>query len=152
MATFTTGCLTQKIVFKRSQAQLKVKQPQLRFWRLYCAAPAAEVATKQLLEINKDNFYEYIGEGKNGLVVVDFFTDWCGPCKLIYPSLVEMNEGYGDAVNIVKFNCNAYNKDLGKELKIRVAPTFHLYKAGEKVAEMSGANLDRLKDLIEKSM
>ena len=52
-------------------------------------------------------------------------------------------------MQIVKFNCNAYNKDLGKTLGIKVAPTFHLYKAGEKVAEMTGAKVDKLRTLIE---
>jgi hypothetical protein len=50
---------------------------------------------------------------------------------------------------IVKFNCNAYNKELGKTLAIKVAPTFHLYKGGEKVAEMTGAKMDKLRSLIE---
>eukprot|EP01023_Acetabularia_acetabulum_P028411 TRINITY_DN26849_c0_g1_i1.p2 TRINITY_DN26849_c0_g1~~TRINITY_DN26849_c0_g1_i1.p2 ORF type:complete len:170 (+),score=28.85 TRINITY_DN26849_c0_g1_i1:40-510(+) len=125
--------------------------------RVNCAAPAplaTEVATetKELLQINKDNFFEFIQDEKNGVVVVDFYTDWCGPCKMIYPALVELNEQYGDDVSIVKFNCNAYNKELGKELKIKVAPTFHVYKSGDKVAEMSGANVERLKELIENSM
>eukprot|EP01024_Parvocaulis_polyphysoides_P065204 TRINITY_DN75_c0_g1_i3.p7 TRINITY_DN75_c0_g1~~TRINITY_DN75_c0_g1_i3.p7 ORF type:complete len:158 (-),score=31.46 TRINITY_DN75_c0_g1_i3:1611-2084(-) len=123
-----------------------------------CAAPAAPVATApeveivELQQIDKDNFFEFIKDEKNGLVVVDFYTDWCGPCKMIYPTLCQLNESYGEDVSIVKFNCNAYNKELGKELKIKVAPTFHVYKAGDKVAEMSGANVERLKELIEKSM
>ena len=66
---------------------------------------------------------------------------------MIYPTLVEMNSQMSD-VDIVKFNCNKYNKELGKELGIRVAPTFHLYKAGSKVAEMTGAKVDALKELI----
>lgn len=72
----------------------------------------------------------------------------CGPCKIILPTLVEMNAADPD-VEIVKFNCNQENKVLGKELGIRVAPTFHLYKGGEKLAEMTGAKPDKLKELID---
>eukprot|EP01025_Chloroclados_australasicus_P058399 TRINITY_DN7327_c0_g1_i1.p2 TRINITY_DN7327_c0_g1~~TRINITY_DN7327_c0_g1_i1.p2 ORF type:complete len:180 (-),score=17.30 TRINITY_DN7327_c0_g1_i1:342-812(-) len=136
---------------------LRVCLPRVRRGvQLGCAAPAAvevetKVAVADLVEINKDNFHQFIKDESNGLVVVDFYTDWCGPCKLIYPQLCELNQEYGDEVSIVKFNCNAYNKEIGKELKIKVAPTFHLYRAGDKIAEMSGANVDRLKDLISKA-
>ena len=47
-----------------------------------------------------------------------------------------------------KLNCNKYNKELGMELKVRVAPTFHLYKNSVKVAEMTGAKIDVLRELV----
>lgn len=76
-------------------------------------------------------------------------ADWCGPCKMIYPELVKLNVELAGRATIAKFNCNAYNKELGKELAIKVAPTFHLYKGGAKVAEMTGAKVDKLRALIE---
>lgn len=74
-------------------------------------------------------------------------ADWCGPCKMIYPELCSMAASMPD-VKFAKFNCNKDNKELGQRLKIKVAPTFHLYKEGEKVAEMTGAKVDKLRDLI----
>jgi thioredoxin 1 len=68
---------------------------------------------------------------------------------MIYPELVKLNAELAGKATIVKFNCNAYNKELGKTLGIKVAPTFHLYKGGEKVAEMTGAKVDKLRSLIE---
>ena len=47
-----------------------------------------------------------------------------------------------------KLNCNKYNKELGMELKVKVAPTFHLYKKSIKVAEMTGAKIDALRQLV----
>ncbi len=47
-----------------------------------------------------------------------------------------------------KLNCNKYNKSLGVELGVKVAPTFQLYKNSVKVAEMTGAKIDALKDLV----
>uniref|UniRef100_A0A061SNK1 Thioredoxin 1 n=1 Tax=Tetraselmis sp. GSL018 TaxID=582737 RepID=A0A061SNK1_9CHLO len=126
---------------KNLQVMLTTKEEEL-----HKDDPVEEQDT-QLLELTKDDFHEFINSSKN-LVVVDFFTDWCGPCKMIYPKLVELNDSYPD-VAIVKFNCNKYNKELGKELGIRVAPTFHLYKEGSKVAEMTGAKVDKLTELIE---
>ncbi|KAG2495956.1 hypothetical protein HYH03_005886 [Edaphochlamys debaryana] len=81
------------------------------------------------------------------LVVVDFYTDWCGPCKLMYPQLVALSQERTD-VRFVKLNCNKTNKELGMQLQIRVAPTFHLYRNGVKVADMTGAKMDKLLDLI----
>lgn len=47
-----------------------------------------------------------------------------------------------------KLNCNKYNKELGMELKVKVAPTFHLYKNSVKVAGMTGAKIDALRQLV----
>ena len=58
----------------------------------------------------------------------------CGPCKVMLPKLEEMAQELKEEVDIVKVNCNAANKSIGKELNIRVAPTFHLYKNNNKVS------------------
>ena len=57
----------------------------------------------------------------------------CGPCKVMLPHLEQMSQELGETVKVVKFNCSKENKDLGKSLGIRVAPTFHLYRKSEKV-------------------
>jgi thioredoxin 1 len=112
--------------------------------------PAADTAAApQLLELTKDNFQQYLDAAGDKLVVVDFFTDWCGPCKLIYPQLVTLSAELAPAATICKFNCNQHNKELAKALGIKVAPTFHLYKNGQKVADMTGAKVDKLRALID---
>lgn len=104
-----------------------------------------------LFELNKDTFYDYLKQEADKLVIVDFYTDWCGPCKIMYPQLVKLQEEMPH-IRIVKFNCNKANKDLGVQLKIRVAPTFHLYRNNEKVAEMTGAKLEKLVGLINEQL
>jgi thioredoxin 1 len=114
------------------------------------AAPAAAPSTAPaLLELNKDTFQPFLDAAGDKLVVVDFFTDWCGPCKLILPQLIELSAELEPKATIVKFNCNQYNKELAKGLGIKVAPTFHLYKHGQKVADMTGAKVDKLRALID---
>jgi len=73
-----------------------------------------------LHELNQTDFYDFLESSADKLTVVDFYTDWCGPCKLIYPELVKMNEEMAPRVQIVKFNCNKDNKELGKTLGIKV--------------------------------
>ncbi|GFR44686.1 hypothetical protein Agub_g5983 [Astrephomene gubernaculifera] len=101
-----------------------------------------------LLELTKDTFWEYLKQQGDTLVVVDFYTDWCGPCKLIYPELVKLSHERTD-VRFVKVNCNKSNKELGMGLGIKVAPTFQLYRNSVKVAEMTGAKIDKLTALVD---
>ncbi|KAK9823273.1 hypothetical protein WJX72_001501 [[Myrmecia] bisecta] len=106
-----------------------------------------QAAEKSLRELTIDDFDECIKEAP-GLVVVDFFTDWCGPCKIMMPLLVAMQDEMPDVL-FTKLNCNKKNKELGVRLNIKVAPTFQLYKNGVKVADMTGAKIEELRKLIE---
>ena len=80
-------------------------------------------------------------EGAEGLVVVDFYTQNCGPCRLMYPKVVEMANLFKvDGVTFLKMLCSRDNKEIGKAFKVRVAPTFVLLRGGEEVARMTGAH------------
>jgi thioredoxin 1 len=120
--------------------------------RMRVMAAAVEETDKSLRELNSEEFYPFIEGAGEKLVVIDFYTDWCGPCKVMLPLLEELAEELSDKIDIVKFNCNAKNKELGKTLNVKVAPTFHLYKNNNKVAEMTGAKIDELKELINANL
>ncbi|MEW5307404.1 MAG: hypothetical protein WDW36_009805 [Sanguina aurantia] len=113
------------------------------------AEAAAPAVSEDLLEITQENYYAYLADAPaTELVVVDFYTDWCGPCKLIYPELVKINSGM-EGVTVVKLNCNKKNKELGVKLGIKVAPTFYIYRDSVKLAEMTGAKVERLLALLK---
>eukprot|EP00898_Chlorokybus_atmophyticus_P004884 jgi/Chlat1/5397/Chrsp35S05301 len=116
------------------------------------AADATDEPDYEIREINKDNFHEMVRSAGTKLVVVDFFTDWCGPCKLMYPKLVELSKDYAGRVTFFKFNCNQYNKPIAKELEIKVVPTFHVYKRGERIQVVGGAKLDKIIEAIDESL
>lgn len=113
------------------------------------AAPIAD--DKDLFEVTQENYWDTIKGAGDSLVVVDCYTDWCGPCKMIKPILIQWSEEM-KGVKFVKFNCNKQNKDLGKALGIKVAPTFFLYKNGDQVATMTGAKVDQLRALVDEHM
>lgn len=116
-------------------------------------AATATAETSGLTELDSTNFWKFIKEDAGeSLVVVDFYTTWCGPCKLMMPKLVEFSAARGGKMVGAKFECNAKNKDLGKELEVRSVPTFQLYKGGVKVATMTGAKPDELEKLIDEHM
>lgn len=73
-----------------------------------------------------------------GPVLVDFWAEWCGPCKAIGPALEEISEAKGDAVSIVKLNIDE-NPLTPQQYNVRGIPTLLMFKNGEVVAEKIGA-------------
>lgn len=71
-----------------------------------------------------------------GLVVVDFFATWCGPCKMLSPVLEQINEDRSD-VKIVKVDIDN-NMDLAKKYGIMSVPTVILFKDGKEVDKKIG--------------
>lgn len=82
-------------------------------------------------------------------VLVDFWADWCGPCKMIAPALEEISEELADSVTIAKMDIME-NPDTPGKLGVQGIPYLALYKGGEKIAEMTGARpKSQLKEWLE---
>ncbi len=71
-------------------------------------------------------------------VVVDFWAEWCGPCRQIGPALEEISEELGDKVKIVKINVDE-NPNSPMQLGVRGIPALFLFKGGEVVSNKVGA-------------
>ena len=71
-------------------------------------------------------------------VVVDFWAEWCGPCKMIGPSLEELATDYAGKVKIVKLNVDE-NPSVAGKLGIRSIPTLMLFKDGKVASQKVGA-------------
>ena len=83
------------------------------------------------------------------LVLVDFYADWCGPCKMMVPVFKELKSLLGDSVKIVKINTDR-NQQLSASMGIRSIPTMVLYKNGQQVWQQPGAMpVHALKSKIE---
>lgn len=82
-----------------------------------------------------NKFSERINQNKP--VLVDFFADWCGPCKMMSPILKEVKDALGDAVSIIKINVDT-NKQLAAQYQVRGVPTFILFKNGKQFWRESG--------------
>jgi len=83
----------------------------------------------------KDSFNQIINSETP--ILVDFFADWCGPCKMLAPILKKVKEELGDAIKIVKIDVDK-NQPLAVKYQVRGVPTMMLFKDGKQVWRQSG--------------
>ncbi len=88
------------------------------------------------LEFTDSNIKEVIESGKP--VVVDFWAEWCGPCRLVGPFIEELAEEYAGKVEIGKLNVDD-NVDTPNEYGIRNIPTILFFKDGKLADKVVGA-------------
>lgn len=73
----------------------------------------------------------------NKPVLVDFYADWCGPCKMMNPILKDLKKKMGDAINIIKVDAEK-NADAAIKYNVRGVPTLILFKDGQILWQQSG--------------
>ena len=88
--------------------------------------------------IISDNSFEKEVLKSENLTLVDFWAEWCGPCKMIGPALEEISEEMKDNVRITKLNIDE-NPATPQKYNVRGIPTLLLFKNGEVIAEKVGA-------------
>ncbi len=88
------------------------------------------------VNVNDDNFEAEVLKA-NVPVVVDFWAEWCGPCKQIGPSLEELSEEYAGKVKIAKVNVDENPVSPGN-LGVRGIPALFIFKDGEMVSNKMG--------------
>ena len=100
---------------------------------------------------NKDDFVETVINSDKP-VLVDFWAEWCGPCKQISPRLEELANKYSENLTVCKVNVDE-NRELAIEYNIRSIPALIIFKSGEMVDNLIGAvSLEELEDLVTRNL
>ncbi|MYE91463.1 thioredoxin [Candidatus Poribacteria bacterium] len=102
---------------------------------------------ENVVEITDDNFEDTVLNSDTP-IVVDFWAEWCGPCKMIAPSLEQLADEYAGTFKVGKLNVDD-NRETAMKYGIRSIPTLLVIKEGDVAEQIVGAHpKDTLKDKI----
>ncbi len=102
-----------------------------------------------ILEVKDDTFENEVLKSEK-LVVVDFWADWCMPCKMLSPTVEKVAKDYKDQLKVCKLNVDE-NQQTAASFGIRSIPTLLFFKNGEVVEQIIGVvNEVQLKKIIDK--
>jgi len=87
--------------------------------------------------LNPENFSQSV-EGGEGLTLVDFTAEWCSPCRMIGPALVDLAREYGDKLQFAKVDADTSGEVLVK-YGVRGLPTLIMFEDGQPVGSLVGA-------------
>ncbi|WP_041069899.1 thioredoxin TrxA [Candidatus Ishikawella capsulata] len=90
----------------------------------------------KIIELTDENFHEKVINAKS-IILVDFWAEWCGPCKMMTPILQEVAEEYADKLTIAKLNVDNCPK-VAPKYDLRGIPTLLIFKNGKVVGTKIG--------------
>jgi thioredoxin 1 len=94
-----------------------------------------ELEQISIVDINQANFNDIIT--KNSLVLIDFWAEWCGPCRLMHPVFDRMSKKYKQ-IKFARLNVDQ-NQNLAMQFNVQSIPTFIMFKDGKEAQRMMGA-------------
>jgi len=108
------------------------------------------MATEHIVNVNELNFeYEVVAYSQNVPVLVDFWAEWCHPCKILGPLLEKIVQEANGSIRLAKVNIDQ-NPNLAIQFNVRNIPTVKAFIAGQVAAEFSGVQPEaRLREFIQ---
>src|SRR6266540_4542196 len=92
---------------------------------------------KKILHANSRTFQEILKS--DSLVFVDFYADWCGPCKMIAPTIDTLADEFQGKVTFARLNIDE-NPDIAQHYNVRSIPTLMIFKREKPIRKMIGAS------------
>ena len=104
-----------------------------------------------IIHVSDDSFEQEVLQSEMP-VLIDYWAEWCGPCKMIAPALEEISDELADQVTIAKMDIME-NTDTPGEMGVQGIPYLVLFKNGERAAELTGARpKSQLKAWLEEQL
>ena len=95
------------------------------------------MASDKVLHVTDQDFDERVIKGK-GVILVDFWAEWCGPCRMVAPVLEELAVEYEGQITVTKLNVDE-NRETAARFGIQSIPTILFFKDGSQVEQIIGA-------------
>ncbi len=101
-------------------------------------------------EVNGQEQWQNEVINSNKPVFVDFWAEWCGPCRMVSPTVEDLSKEYNDKVNFVKVNVDQ-NNELASKYNVFSIPTLAIFRNGKIIAQTAGAaSKESLRTYIDK--
>lgn len=109
------------------------------------------MASDKIIIVTKDNFDEQVLKSDSP-VVVDFWAQWCGPCRAVAPIMDELAEAFDGKVRIAKVNVDDEG-ELAAKFRVMSIPTVMIFKGGQSVEKVIGArSKEEFSQVIQKHL
>ena len=106
------------------------------------------MASERIINLTEDNFDQGISAG---LTLVDFWAEWCAPCKALSPAIEQLAEEFPGKLTVAKVDIDSNPKIPGK-FGIRGIPTVILFKDGQQVDIFVGNNPAQIREMVERAI
>jgi len=106
------------------------------------------MASEKVVHLTEDTFDQGVSKG---VTLVDFWAEWCAPCKALEPTVDELADKYGDRLTVAKVDIDS-NPNIPGRFGIRGIPTLLLFKDGQQVDMFVGNNPQKVRDMVERAV
>jgi thioredoxin 1 len=102
-------------------------------------------------EVQTEQQLRQIVAAAPGAVVLDFYAQWCGPCKAVAPQLPQLEASFGGACTVVKIDVDVM-PELMEDFAVAAMPTFVVLRGGAEVGRVQGANLQQVAGYVSHAL